>query len=66
MAGSVGEVRKARDLLEVVEEGERKVLSWVIMEALRVWVERRAWLSFLVSWSLRRRRRIDSGVGAEG
>lgn len=64
-AGVVGEVRKAREVV-FVEEGERRALSWVMRDALRVWVEWRAWFSFLVSCSWRRRRRMDSGVGDEG
>jgi len=63
-AGVVGEVRKAREVGDL--EGERRVLSWVMRVALRVWVEWRAWFSFLVSCNWRRRRRMDSGVGDEG
>ncbi len=67
-AGVVGEVRKAREVVwvEAKGDGERRVLSWVMRVALRVWVEWRAWFSFLVSCSWRRRRRMDSGVGDEG
>lgn len=63
-AGFVGEVRKASEEAPVVVDGERIALSWDIRAVLRVRVERRAWLSLRVSWSLRRRRRMDSGVGA--
>ena len=46
------------------EGGEKMVWSWFIRRALRwCWVLR-AWFSFRVSWSLRLRRRVDSGVGA--
>jgi len=48
-AGFVGDVRKAREEACVEAEGERMVLSWARMAALRVCVERSAWFSFLVS-----------------
>lgn len=65
-AESVWDVRNASEELFVVGGGESKVLSWVIRVALRVCVERSVRFNLRVSWSLRRRRRIDSGVGAEG
>ena len=46
--------------------GESKVLSWAMRDALRVCEAWRARFSLRVSCSLRRRRRTDSGVGAEG
>ena len=68
------EVRNARfgcggwvDVLFVVEGeggGERMVLRWLIRRAFRWFCLRRAWLSFRVSWTLRRRMRVDSGVAA--
>lgn len=45
---------------------ERRAVNWDIRATLRVCVVCRARFSFRVSWSLRRRRRTDSGVGAEG
>ncbi len=64
-AGLVCEVRKAREGLSAAAGGESKVLSWAIRVAFRVCVERSARFNLRVSWSLRRSRRIDSGVGAE-
>ena len=70
MAGLVGAVRKAREegwvLGALVVGGERRAERWDIRAVLRLWVLRRARLSLRVSWSLRRRRRMDSGVGAVG
>lgn len=69
------EVRKPRDGVAsandgggVVSEfgwtaGERIEWSWRIVAALFAWVFRRARFSLRVSWTLRRRARIDSGVG---
>lgn len=62
----VGAVRKAREEAFVEAVGERMVLSWVTMAALRECVERSAEFNFFVSCSFRRRRRTDSGVGDEG
>jgi len=62
----VAEVRKARDEEWWGGERERMLLSWAIMAAFRVCVVWRAWFSFFVSWRVRRRWRIDSGVGEEG
>ena len=59
------EVRNARDGLSAAVGGESKVLSWVVRAALRVCVEWSARFSLRVSWSLRRSKRMDSGVGAE-
>ena len=59
------DVRKAREGLSTATEGESRVLSWVIRAALRVCVDRSARFSLRVSWSLRRSKRMDSGVGAE-
>ena len=74
MEGLVGAVRKAREegwawggeVAVVVVGGDRRVERWDIRAVLRAWVLRRARLSLRVSWSLRRRRRMDSGVGAVG
>lgn len=59
------DVRKAREGLSAPVGGESKVLSWLMRDELRVCVERSARFSLRVSWSLRRSRRMDSGVGAE-
>ena len=68
MAGLVGAVRKAREEGWVwdglVVGGERRVERCDMRAVLRLWVLRRARLSFRVSWSLRRRSRMDSGLGA--
>ena len=64
-AGLVWDVRNASEGLSSAVAGESKVLRWVTRVALRVCVERSARFSLRVSWSLRRSRRIDSGVGAE-
>lgn len=45
---------------------ERRVWSWLMRVVFRVCWRRRARLSLRVSWSLRRRRWMDSGVGALG
>lgn len=72
MEGVVGAVRKAREEgwvwwgVVVVVGGDRRVERWDRRAVLRLWVLRRARLSFRVSRSLRRRRRMDSGVGAVG
>ena len=70
MAGFVGVVRKAREegwiLGVLVVGGEKRVERWDMRAVLRLWVLRRARLSLRFSWSLRRRRRMDSGVGAVG
>ena len=63
------EARKLRDDEdgEVSESGwaagERREWSWWIVAALFAWVFRSARFSLRVSWTLRRRARIDSGVG---
>ena len=59
------DVRKAREGLSAAVGGESKVLSRLMRDELRVCVERSARFSLRVSWSLRRSRRMDSGVGAE-
>lgn len=59
------DVRKAREGLSATVGGESKVLSWLTRNELRVCVERSARFSLRVSWSLRRSKRMDSGVGAE-
>ena len=59
------DVRNAREGPSSAAGGENKVFNWIIRVALRVCVEWSARFSLRVSWSLRRRRRIDSGVGAE-
>ncbi len=64
-AGLVWDVRKAREGLSAVVGGESRVVSSVMRVALRVCVERSARFSLRVSWSLRRSRRMDSGVGAD-
>ena len=65
----MGEARKAReegsDWIDVVG-GERREESFITSAAFWLCVDRSAWFSFRVSWSLRRRSRMDSGVGAEG
>ena len=60
------EVRNASEGVSAAVGGESKVLSWVMRFAFRVCVERSARFSLRVSCNLRRSRRIDSGVGAEG
>lgn len=64
-AGLVRDVRNASEGLSSVVAGESKVLSWVMRVALRLCADRSARFSLRVSCSLRRSRRIDSGVGAE-
>ena len=59
------DVKKAREGLSAAVGGESRVLSSVMRFALRVCVERSARFNLRVSWSLRRSKRIDSGVGAE-
>ena len=59
------DVRKAREGLSAAVRGESIVLSWLMRDELRVCVERSARFSLRASWSLRRSRRMDSGVGAE-
>ena len=60
------EVRKSREGVSAAVGGESKVFSWAMRDALRVWVAWSARFNLRVSCSLRRRRRMDSGVGAEG